>query len=201
MGIEQQWQNYQPNDTDLATMLDKLNVSRLESHSVLKNIKKNMVLGGILSVLTSVLILWVGLSFAIWQIQILLAIVLVFCIWTVVITVKLYRQTNIIIASGASLLEQLKSNKASVERYISVQMKVSLFVYPFDIAAGFLMGGVSGSGKSLEVFLRPVIVQVILGVVIIIFTPASYYLARYLFRLFFGRYLAQLTQLIADLEA
>jgi len=182
-------------------MLDKLNVSRLESHSVLKNIKKNMILGGILSVLTSVLILWVGLSFAIWQIQILLAIVLVFCIWTVVITVKLYRQTNIIIASGASLLEQLKSNKASVERYISVQMKVSLFVYPFDIAAGFLVGGVAGSGKPVEVFFQHTIAQVMLGVVIVIFTPLSYYLTRYLFQLFFGRYMAQLTQLIADLEA
>lgn len=79
-------------------------------------------------------------------------------------------------------------------------MKVSLFVYPFDIAAGFLMGGLSGSGKSLEAFLHPAFVQVMLGVVIIIFTPLSYYFARYLFRLFFGRYLAQLTEMIADLE-
>lgn len=201
MGIEQQWQGYQPDDTDLAAMLDKIQLPRLQSHSVLKNIKKNMVMGGVLSILTSIAIVWVGLSYAIWQIQVLLAIVLAFCIWTVIITVKLYRQTDIIIASGASLLEQLKSNKASIERYISVQMKVALFVYPFDIAAGFLMGGVSGSGKPVEVFFQHTFVQVMLGIVIVIITPLCYYLARYLFQLFFGRHLAQLTQMIADLEA
>lgn len=79
-------------------------------------------------------------------------------------------------------------------------MKVALFIYPFDITAGFLMGGMSGSGRSVDALLQLHVIQVALVIAIAMLTPLSYYLSRYLFTIFFGRHLQQLDEMITQLS-
>ena len=84
---------------------------------------------------------------------------------------------------------------------MKVQQQAALIIYPISAAGGFLLGGVLGSGKSVEVFMSKTVVQVALLVCIIILTPAAYYLARWMYNCSFGKHLAALQKNINDLES
>lgn len=200
MEIEEQWRNFEPEDDTLDVLFDNLKITRLQSHGVLTRLKKNILSSSILSAIATAYLLWATFYFAIWQVQLMLVVVNVFCIWILVISVKLYKSVDTQIDPAVSLLQQLKSNRAAMQHYIDIQQKVSLFVYPFSIASGFLIGGVVGGGKPVESFIGNRVVIIVLIAAIIVLTPVNYLLARWLFKLYFGKQLKQLDTLINELE-
>lgn len=200
MEIEEQWRNFEPEDDMLEALFEKVKVSRLQSHGVLSKLRKNILSSTILSLVATAYLFWATFYFAIWQVQVMLAVVDVFCIWILVISVRLYRGIDPQIDPSLSLLEQLKNTRAAMQHYIDVQQKVSIFIYPLSIAAGFLIGGVVGAGKPIESFIGEKVVIISLIVAIVVLTPVNYFFARGLFKLFFGKQLQQLDRLIKELE-
>ncbi len=92
-------------------------------------------------------------------------------------------------------LKQVYDNTMST---LAFQRKSSLFIYPLAATAGFLMG--LAAEKDAAMMMQKWQVQVILLISIIILTPSCYYLARWMEKVSYGKYLHQLRNLIAQFE-
>jgi len=92
-------------------------------------------------------------------------------------------------------LKQVYDNSMST---LAFQRKASLIIYPLAATAGFLMG--LAAEKDAAMMMQKWQVQVILLIAIIILTPSCYYLARWMEKVSYGKYLHQLRDLIAQFE-
>jgi hypothetical protein len=92
-------------------------------------------------------------------------------------------------------LKQVYDNTVST---LAFQRKASLIIYPLAATAGFLMG--LAAEKDAAMMMQKWQVQVILLISIIILTPSCYYLARWMEKVSYGKYLHQLRNLIAQFE-
>ena len=78
----------------------------------------------------------------------LFGVLLIFCIWAIVDGVRLLRGWSAGVSSSNSLLVEMQRQYDAIRRWIRLQMRVALAVYPFSIAGGFLWGGMEGSGST-----------------------------------------------------
>lgn len=92
-------------------------------------------------------------------------------------------------------LKQVYDNTMST---LAFQRKASLIIYPLAATAGFLMG--LAAEKDAAMMMQKWQVQVILLIAIIILTPSCYYLARWMEKVSYGKYLHQLRDLIAQFD-
>ncbi len=201
MSIENDWSRInEQRDDDLAKMLQQTRLSKLSSQNPLNKIKSNMLINMIWGILICAFYIIIILSFPIWQVQTALAIVLIFSLWALIMVYNEYKKINTVISSTNSLLDELKRNHRSLTNWMNTQQRVALIIYPVAAAGGFMLGGVIGSGKPVEVFMGKPIVLLVLLITIIILVPACYYLARWMFRFSFGKHLDALLQNIKELE-
>ena len=75
-----------------------------------------------------------------------------------------------------------------------------MYVYPIAIAGGFILGGVEGSGKSVEAFLYNPKILIFLGVTLLLLVPACYYGARWMYNYAYGKHLKNLKLSIDELS-
>ncbi len=188
-------------DDDLLSLLQKPQLSKLTSHNPLEKIKKNLLMNIIWGTIICALYVFVIIHFQIWQVQISMAIVLLFSLWALYTALVQYKKLSTSISSNSSLLSEMKRHAASITTWLNTQQKVALVIYPISAAGGFMLGGVIGSGKSVEVFMSKPIVVVALVVTIIILVPVCYYLAKWMCNYSFGKHLKALQQNILDLES
>jgi len=92
-------------------------------------------------------------------------------------------------------LKQVYDNTMST---LAFQRKASLIIYPLAATAGFLMG--LAAEKDAAMMMQKWQVQVILLIAIIILTPSCYYLARWMEKVSYGKYLHQLRDLISQFD-
>jgi len=92
-------------------------------------------------------------------------------------------------------LKQVYDNTMST---LAFQRKASLIIYPLAATAGFLMG--LAAEKDAAMMMQKWQVQLILLIAIIILTPSCYYLARWMEKVSYGKYLHQLRDLIAQFD-
>jgi ABC-type sugar transport system permease subunit len=202
MSIENNWnQISQAPDDDLSSLLRAPRLSRFSSNNPLEKIKKNTLLNMIWGGL--VCLFYVGIIgyFQIWQVQIAIFIVLLFSLWAVYTAYRQYQQLNSQVSASNPVLQELKRHHQSISNWMKTQQRVALFIYPISAAGGFMLGGVMGSGKPVEVFMGKPFVQLALLISIVILVPACYYLARWMFQQSFGKHLAALQENITELEA
>jgi hypothetical protein len=83
---------------------------------------------------------------------------------------------------------------------IRFQEKVALYLYPISITGGFLMGLFTGNNTQFERNVTNLHVLIILGVCMIIFTPVCYYLAKWMYKVSYDKYLQQLTSLVEGMD-
>ena len=201
MSIEKTWGEInEGEDEDLSSLLQPNSLSKRPSNNPLEKIKKNLLINIIWAIVISIgYILIIGF-FHIWQVQLSLGVVLAFTLWAAYHAWLQYKKINTMVASSGSLLDELKRHHQSISNWMKVQQQVALIIYPISAAGGFLLGGVLGSGKPVEVFMSKTVVQIALPACIIILTPAAYYLARWMYNYSFGKHLAALQKNINDLE-
>ena len=83
---------------------------------------------------------------------------------------------------------------------IRFQEKAALYMYPISITGGYLMGLFTGNSEQFEKNVTNLNVLAILGVCMIIFTPVCYYLAKWMYKLSYDKYLQQLQSLLKDMQ-
>jgi hypothetical protein len=94
-----------------------------------------------------------------------------------------------------STLKQVYDNMMST---LAFQRKASIIIYPLAATAGFLMG--LAAEKEAAIMMQKWQVILALVISIIILTPSCYYLARWMEKVSYGKYLNQLRELIQQFE-
>jgi hypothetical protein len=94
-----------------------------------------------------------------------------------------------------STLKQVYDNMMST---LAFQRKASIIIYPLAATAGFLMG--LAAEKDAAILMQKWQVILVLVIAIIVITPSCYYLARWMEKVSYGKYLTQLRELIQQFE-
>lgn len=131
----------------------------------------------------------------------LFGVLLLFCVWAIMDGIRLLRGWGAGVSSTNSLLVEMQRQYDTINRWMRLQMRVALAVYPFSIAGGFLWGGMVGSGLDAITFLQKPFVGVLLAVCIIVLVPVCYWVAKLLSKVAFGRHLQALHGRIEELRS
>ena len=200
MSLEKTWKDIdEQSDEALTALLRPQVLTRLHTKNPLATIKKNMLINSIWAILIAIGYLLIIVYFPFWQTRLSIGFLFLFTIWAVYSTLKEYR--NIQLApSGNSVLEEMEKHYNNISKWIKLQQKTGMLIYPVSAAGGFMLGGAVGSGKSVdEVMMRPVM-WVAMLIVTVVLVPCAYYLARYMNHRAFGRHLETLKKNIDDLK-
>lgn len=110
-----------------------------------------------------------------------------------------YRRVKVNVSMDEDMKSALQHTHDFIVANIRYQERVGLFVYPFALAAGYLMGLSDSSGDATGM-IGQYKVLLALGILIVIFTPLCWLLARWMYNVSFGAHLKALKSLIAELE-
>ncbi|WKZ59406.1 MAG: hypothetical protein QY309_16275 [Cyclobacteriaceae bacterium] len=102
-------------------------------------------------------------------------------------------------AFDTSLKTSLEQIHRIVFQSIRFQEKAALFIYPFSVIAGYTMG--LSQHDNFEQDIQETSVLIALVIAIVILTPACYYLARWMYKVSYDKYLDQLKKLIHEMDS
>lgn len=144
---------------------------------------------------------FVGLFFFFneWIVQLGLVVTIVIYVLFSYFNLTMYRGIKADIPFDANLFSTLKHTYTFISDNIKFQERFALFVYPFAGAAGMLMGLAVGGG-SAEKALNKWFVIVLLIVVPLLLTPLGYFLAKWMYKVWYGKFLGELKELIDEME-
>lgn len=200
MDIENVWQRSGGSDDSLNKMFQQKDFSNLHSKLPLKKLKNNLLMGLIVAVFITALYVVLFYFIEIWQVHVALVIAILFNILVGFDTWKLYTNINVNVSSTNSLKDELQKNYLGFQKWWRIQERLGLFVYPIAATGGFILGGVEGSGKSVEAFLYNPKMLLVLGVTLLILVPLCYYGARWMFNYAYGKHLKKLKKLMDELS-
>lgn len=200
MNIENTWQQSGGSDDALNKMLQTNDFSNLPSKLPLTKLKKNLLIGMIGAVLITAAYVVLFFFVSIWQVYVAFGILIFFNTWIAVDSWNLYKNIKVNVSATNSLKEELQKNYTGFQKWWRIQERLGLFVYPIAASGGFIIGGVLGSGKSVEEFLYNPRMLLILGVTILILVPICYYGARWMFNIAYGKHLKKLKELMDELS-
>jgi hypothetical protein len=202
MSIDKKWAGINElQDDDLSSLLKSSRLSKITSHSPLEKLKKNLLINMILGVLICLLYVVVIFYFRIWQVQLCTILVLFFSLWALYTAFLQYKNINSSISANNPLLNELKRHYQSITDWMDMQQRVALFFYPVSAAGGFMLGGVSESGKTVTEFMSKPLVWVTLLIALAVLVPACWYLTKWMFKYSFGKHMKSLKENIDALEA
>jgi len=199
MDIKNIWEQASGSDDELNKMFQQKDFSKLQSKLPLNKLKRNLLMGIVWAVVITTGYIATFFFFHIWQVYVALGILCLFNILIALDSWKLYKNINVNISASNSLKEELQKNYSGFQRWWRIQEKLGLFVYPIGAAGGFIMGGVLGSGKSVEAFLYNPRMLLILGATLLVLVPLCYYGARWMFNYAYGKHLKRLKATIDEL--
>lgn len=200
MDLENIWQQSCGSDESLNKMLDQKDFGKLQSKSPLKKLKTNLFQSIIAAVAITMLYVWLLFVIDIWQVGVSLVILILFNLWVCIDSWKLYRNIKLNISTTNSLKTELQKNYSNFQRWWLIQEKLGLYVYPVGATGGFILGGVEGSGKTVEDFLYNPQMLIILGITLLILVPLCYFMARWMFNYAYGKHLKKLKATIEELN-
>lgn len=201
MSIEQNWKQFnEEGDDDLSSLLQPGRIQKIQSSDPLLKIKRSLLISIIWAVLIAALYVFVLMRFPYWQVILCIGAVLLFTVWGGFTAYVQYKNIRPFVSGYQSLLAEMEKQYKGIHEWIKLQMKAAIFIYPAAAAGGFMIGGMAGSGKSIEeVFTKPS--QIIwLLVVMAILVPCGLYLAKCLLNKSFGRHLVILKKNIDELK-
>ena len=200
MSLENTWQQNEGKDDMLSKILQDEHFDNFHSKLPLKKLKKNLVTGIVWAVLVTVIYIVLFFFISLWQVHVGLAILIIFNLWIMILSWNLYRGINDNITPHNSLRQELEKNYNGFQKWWSIQERLGLFVYPVGAAAGFITGGVLGSGKSVEAFLYNPRMLTILCITVLILVPFCYYGARWMYNYAYGKHLKKIKSFIDELS-
>jgi hypothetical protein len=136
----------------------------------------------------------------VWPINLCFAILVLFTIWGVITTLHM-RSLLSEPDSPAPLLQELQRYVTLVRKWMRLQERLGIFVYPFSIIGGGLMGAYLASGEPVANLLNDKVFDVLLVVALLVMMPICAGIARTMNRVKYGRYLDDLKKNIDELTA
>jgi ABC-type sugar transport system permease subunit len=199
MEANSNWNKWQPEDDALQHLLHTGSWQSLKSQHPLLKLRRNLLKGIAAAIIISAAYIVVLFSTNQWPVQLSLFILLLFNGYLIYLSQQLRRQVPTSIQPGIGLKQELQQQHNNFVRWQKVQEKLAIFVYPIAAAGGFILGGTLGSDKSFEALLARPFFLVALIITVAILTPISLLLARWMFKVAYGKHLNILKQLIDEL--
>lgn len=194
------WKEWEPTDKDLENLLRSGFLEKKTSQHPLEKLKKNLLINIFWAILITIAYGFLFIQYPLWPVRIALVVMIGFNIFGIVSGWRLYQHIPTNYTSSLDILGMLRNCHHLITAWGRQQMRLAIFVYPIAVAGGYILGGVSGSGKSLEQLLRSPIFVWALPISMLILVPLAMILAKWMFRKAFGRHLDTLRQMIIDLE-
>jgi hypothetical protein len=200
MNLQEEWMNMGGDDKDLSALISKRSLANASRHP-LEKLKGNLLANALWGIAFSLGYCWIMLKFPEWPICVCLSLALIFSLWSSIQTLQLRASLQHINLSSQSLLQELELQYHHVQKWMSIQQQMGLFVYPFAATGGFLLGLTLNSNRSIDEIFTNFKYLISLAVVIVVLTPLGYWVARWMFRKGFGIYADQLRQNIDRLRS
>ncbi len=162
-----------------------------------RNLRMNMIWGIIIAVLFLV-VTFVSPS---WVVQVAMGIMTAFTIWGTYGSWKLIATLRPEICHDCSLVSELERQHDLIRDWMRSQERAALYLYPVAVSGGFLLGGLSSSGLTLQQLMAKTPVQWGLVISIVVLTPLSWLLARWMNHKAFGTHLDALKARIQALTS
>ena len=183
----------------LQEMLQNKSFTKGSLHSPLAKLKKNLFIHIIYAVVITLGYAFVIYYFSFWQVQACILLLIGFNFWAMSSAYRLYKNVDPDLTHD-NVLTELKKHYFAFSDWQKQSMRVALFIYPFAGAGGFMLGGAIGSGKTPEAFMSDYRIMIALVITIVVLVPLAYWLSKWMYRVAFGTYIAQLKESIAELE-
>jgi len=198
MDLQNIWQN-QTISNDLPPISRMSDLQLKERKNPLTSIKRRLIASIIWCLAIASCYVAVILYYNIWQVQALISVALLFTVWGGVSSYLQYKKTDDRVFAN-NLLTELTRYRNSLHSWVKVSNRAAVFVYPFNVCGGFLLGGVLGSGKSVAEFMsKPATLWILIATVLIL-CPIAYYLGRLLNNIAYGKFIDKLNQAISELS-
>lgn len=202
MSVENNWRSLDSQtDELLSSLLSEGQFQKLHSQNPLMKIKRQLILSGWMATVLCILYSVLLIKFPFWQLLVCIGILLLFTFAGAYTSFKYAISIPPYINGEGSLLQEMEKHYFTIKRWGDFQMKAALLVYPFAAAGGFMLGGMVGSGKSIEFFMSKPKVIIVLIITIAVLVPLSMLLAKFLFNKSFGVHLKKLKANIDELKS
>lgn len=190
------WQSRRADDS-----VPEINVSQLHlknaSESPLKKLKRNFQANLVFAIVfTMVFIVLFIILDGIW-VRLFTGLLIIGYILITIQTIAAYRKYLGKIKADDQVKTYLGNVFDGITQMLRLQEFVAIFFYPIAIISGFLMALYQLNGMHA---FNDSFTWILLGGLIIIFTPLCYYLAKYLNKLVFGKHLLEIHALLEDFE-
>jgi hypothetical protein len=166
----------------------------------LQQIRRSLMFTSVWGIVISVGYVFLMFKFPFWQILLGFSLVLLFNIYSVVKGLQLRSSIPSNISGYSSLLAEMERQYKAVTDWIRAHKMTAIFVYPVAAATGFMLGGVLGSGKPLDLLFTRNIFWISLIISAIAMTPVAYYLSKLMVRVTYDKYLRKLKENIDELK-
>jgi hypothetical protein len=187
-------------DKDLSRMFGAALQKKTPSGDPLSRLRRNLGYSACWAAILSIFYMLVWIWYPLWPVNLCLLILLLFTIWGMISCLRIRRLLSPP-DSPAPVLEEMERLLHLIRKWIRLQVKLGIFVYPFSIVGGGLMGAYLVSNRPIPVLVRDRIMDLLLLAVVVTFVPICAWLARRLAQRSFGRYLDVLLNNIRELRA
>lgn len=201
MDWEKTWKQLEwDNKGGLEPFLEHGDQVKKQSRHPLQSIRRSLIMTSIWAIAISIGYVYLMFRFPYWQLLLGFGIVLVFNIYSVVKGLQLYRSIPANISGDVSLLAEMEKQYHAVLEWIRMQKVTALFIYPVAAATGFMLGGMIGSDKPVDLLLTKKFFWLSGIIAIIVLTPIAHLFAKLLVKYSYGKYLIRLKENIEELR-
>jgi hypothetical protein len=200
MDIQHNWDNWNQKEPELDKLFSQTGLKRIHTSNPLASLRKMLLANIIWGFAICLLYVYVLIQFPLWPVRVALLITLGFTVWAIQTALQLYLNIRPKMNTQNNLLSEMERHHLTFTNWMKTQQRVALFIYPVAATGGFLLGGVLGSGKTIEAFLSKPVIVLALIITLIVLVPAYYYFAKWMFRISFGKHLDRLEENIRLLK-
>lgn len=201
MDLDKIWGELGKEPVDGGLMKDQPKLQDVKSLHPLIEVRKNLRITNVFGILISIAYIVLMILYPYWQLLLGFSVVLTFNIVFIIQGIHIRNQLPRSVDPAHSMLDEMKVHHAAITKWINNQMYAARFVFPVAAASGFMMGGIWGSGKSLEQLFTKPIFPISMVISAVIFSFAGIWLARKLFGMSYQKFLNRLKANIDQLEA
>ena len=176
-------------------------LKNVKSLHPLVDVRNNLRITNVWGIVISIGYIVLMILYPYWQVLLGFSVVLTFNIVFIVQGIKLRKQIPRSVDAGHSMLQEMKMHHSAVTKWIDNQIYAARFVFPVAAASGFMMGGIWGSGKSLELLFTKPVFPISMIASAVVFSFAGIWLARKMFGISYKKFLDRLKENIDQLES
>ena len=176
-------------------------LKNVKSLHPLVDVRNNLRITNVWGIVISIGYIVLMMLYPYWQVLLGFSVVLTFNIVFIVQGIKLRKQIPRSVDAGHSMLQEMKMHHSAVTKWIDNKIYAARFVFPVAAASGFMMGGIWGSGKSLELLFTKPVFPISMIASAVVFSFAGIWLARKMFGISYKKFLDRLKENIDQLES